>query len=38
MQKQVQFKTTGMQRDLSESALNPKFAYENKNIDNMFPL
>ena len=32
MQKQVQFKTTGMQRDLSESAFNPKFAYENKNI------
>ena len=32
MQKQVQFKTVGMQRDLSESAFNPKFAYENKNI------
>jgi hypothetical protein len=32
MQKQVQFKTVGMQRDLSESAFNPKFAYENNNI------
>ena len=32
MHKQIQFKTVGMQRDLSESAFNPKFAYENKNI------
>ena len=32
MHKQIQFKTIGMQRDLSESAFNPKFAYENRNI------
>lgn len=32
MHKQIQFKTIGMQRDLSESSFNPKFAYENKNI------
>lgn len=32
MHKQVQFKTVGMNRDTSESAFNPKFAYENKNI------
>lgn len=32
MHKQVQFKTIGMNRDLSESAFNPKFSYENKNI------
>jgi hypothetical protein len=32
MHKQVQFKTLGMNRDLSESSFNPKFAYENKNI------
>lgn len=32
MHKQVQFKTAGMNRDTSESAFNPKFAYENKNI------
>lgn len=32
MQKVVQFKTRGMQRDLSVSAFNSEFAYENKNI------
>ena len=32
MHKQIQFKTIGMNRDLSESTFNPKFAYENKNI------
>lgn len=32
MQKQVIFKTKGMQRDLSASAFNSEFAYENKNI------
>lgn len=32
MHKQVQFKTLGMNRDLSESSFSPKFAYENKNI------
>lgn len=32
MQKQVQFKVIGMQRDLSASAFNPKYAYEIKNM------
>ena len=32
MQKQIQFKVKGMQRDLSVSAFNPEYAYENKNI------
>nr|DAO75859.1 MAG TPA: stabilization protein [Crassvirales sp.] len=32
MQKQIQFKIKGMQRDLSASAFNPEYAYENKNI------
>nr|DAI06245.1 MAG TPA: stabilization protein [Crassvirales sp.] len=32
MQKQITFKTKGMQRDLAASAFNPEFAYENKNI------
>lgn len=32
MQKQIQFKVKGMQRDLSASAFNPEYAYENKNI------
>lgn len=32
MYKQVQFKTIGMNRDLSESSSNSKFAYENMNI------
>ena len=32
MQKVVQFKTKGMQRDLSASAFNPEYAFENKNI------
>ena len=32
MQKQAVFKIKGMQRDLSASAFNPEFAYENKNI------
>lgn len=32
MQKVVQFKTRGMQRDLSASAFNPKYSYENKNV------
>lgn len=32
MQKAVQFKTKGMQRDLSASAFNPEYAYENKNV------
>ena len=32
MYKQVQFKTIGMNRDLSESSFNSKFAYENMNI------
>ena len=32
MQKQVQFKIKGMQRDLSASAFNPEYAYENKNV------
>lgn len=32
MQKVVQFKTKGMQRDLSASAFNPGYSYENKNV------
>lgn len=32
MQKQVLFKTKGMQRDLAASAFNPEYAYDNKNI------
>lgn len=32
MQKVVQFKTKGMQRDLSASAFNPEYSYENKNV------
>ena len=32
MQKIIQFKTKGMQRDLSASAFNSEYAYENKNV------
>ena len=32
MIKSITFKTKGMQRDLSASAFNPEFAFENKNI------
>lgn len=32
MQKQAIFKTKGMQRDLSSSAFNSEYAYENKNV------
>lgn len=32
MQKQIIFKTKGMQRDLSTSAFNPEYSYENKNV------
>lgn len=32
MQKVVQFKTKGMQRDLSASAFNSGYSYENKNV------
>lgn len=32
MQKQVIFKTKGMQRDLSASAFNSEYSYENKNV------
>lgn len=32
MQKQISFKTKGMQRDLSASAFNPEYSYENKNV------
>ena len=32
MQKQISFKTKGMQRDLSASAFNSEYAYENKNV------
>lgn len=32
MQKVAQFKTKGMQRDLSASAFNPEYSYENKNV------
>ena len=32
MLKQAFFKIKGMQRDLSESAFNPEYSYENKNI------
>lgn len=32
MQKQVRFKIKGMQRDLSASASNSEYAYENKNV------
>ena len=32
MQKIIQFKTKGMQRDLSASAFNPEYSYENKNV------
>lgn len=32
MQKQIAFKIKGMQRDFSESAFNPQYSYENKNI------
>ena len=32
MQKQISFKTKGMNRDLSVSAFTSEFAYENKNI------
>ena len=32
MQKIITFKTKGMQRDLSTSAFNPEYSYENKNV------
>ena len=32
MQKVANFKIKGMQRDLSASAFNPEYAFENKNI------
>lgn len=32
MQKQARFKVKGMQKDLSVSAFNPEYAYDNKNI------
>ena len=32
MQKIIQFKTKGMQRDMSVSAFNSEYAYENKNV------
>ena len=32
MQKQISFKTKGMQRDMSVSAFNSEYAYENKNV------
>lgn len=32
MQKQISFKTKGMQMDLSASAFNSEYAYENKNV------
>ena len=32
MQKNVSFKVKGMQRDLSASAFNSEYAYENKNV------
>lgn len=32
MQKIIQFKTKGMQRDLSASAFNSEYSYENKNV------
>ena len=32
MLKSISFKVKGMQRDLSASAFNPEYAYENKNI------
>lgn len=32
MQKQISFKTKGMQRDMSVSAFNSDFSYENKNV------
>lgn len=32
MQKQISFKTKGMQRDLSASAFNSGYSYENKNV------
>ena len=32
MQKVIQFKTKGMQRDLSASAFNSEYSYENKNV------
>lgn len=32
MQKQISFKTKGMQMDLSSSAFNSEYAYENKNV------
>ena len=32
MQKQIIFKTKGMQRDLSASAFNSEYSYENKNV------
>lgn len=32
MQKQISFKTKGMQRGLSASAFNSEYSYENKNI------
>lgn len=32
MQKQITFKTKGMQRDLSASAFNSEYSYENKNV------
>lgn len=32
MQKQIIFKTKGMQRDLSSSAFSSEYAYENKNV------
>lgn len=32
MQKSISFKIKGMQRDLSASAFNSEYAYENKNI------
>ena len=30
--KQILFKTKGMNRDLSVSAFNPEFVYENRNL------
>lgn len=32
MQKQISFKTKGMQRDMSVSAFNSEYSYENKNV------
>ena len=32
MNKNISFKVKGMQRDLSSSAFNSEYAYENKNV------